>query len=260
MLSWWAPAVILPVALSIDDDAAASSLLFVLSLDVPLTLALAIGVTIDAIRAGANADAERWLGVPAYRPAAVRWLMRLHWLLVMRWPAALALSTALLSRAANVPVAELYLMAVLALAVGMMFLWMRVQGSAVPQHYIVRPRASQGMAALSWAPLHEARDALGTRRMSRLLLPAMLAAPMGALAGDVLVMLLGYSAMVFAVAICNEALRAQSKVQLWLMGTAQSPRRIAYWIWRYLIVGLVAIFVASLLMYVVGPGWEASTG
>jgi hypothetical protein len=249
LLLWWVSSVVLPAAMIHDRQQAGQALDFLASLDIPLTLLLAAGVTLDAIAARSTADADRWLWPPAFRPPAARLMGRFAWLLVARWPGGLVLGTALLSVGAGPgrrAAGELYLMAALALVAGAMFMWMRGQRDRAGRRGSGAPRLARGRAALSWAPLHEARDGLDARRVALLLVPVMLAAPMNAQAGEVLRAMMLVVVAAFVVTVCRECFRIQNSLEAWLGRAVWVRGRIAFLVWRHVIVGLVV--AASLLI------------
>lgn len=255
LLSWWLPSVVLPAALIHDPQRAGEALEFVASLDIPLTLLLAAGVTLDATAARSMVDADLWLWPPAFRPPVARWMSRFAWLLVARWPGGLALGTTLLSAGAGPghrAAGELYVMAALALLAGALIIWMRGQKDRAGRPASRGPRLARGRAALSWAALHEARDGLDARRVALLLVPVMLAAPMNAQAGDVFraMMLVVVAALV--VTVCRECVRIQRSLEEWLRHAAWARGRIAFFVWRHAVVGLVV--GASLLMLWLAEG------
>ena len=255
LLLWWVPSLLLPAALSVDPQLAGQALDFLASLDIPLTLLLATGVTLDAIGANASVEAEQWLWSPAFRPRSTRWLMRVHWLLAARWPAGLALATALLSAravAGQRATGELYLMAALALLAGVLFIWMRWQRGREGRPGSGRPRLARGTAALSWAPIHEARDRLDSRRVGLLLVPVLLAAPMNAQVGRVFSTLLLVIAAAFVVTVCRECSRVHSSLTAWLAAAAWTRARIALLVWRHVLAGLVVVASLWLLWMVQG--------
>lgn len=255
LLSWWVPGVVLPAAMIHDRQRAGEALDFVASLDIPLTLLLAAGVTLDAITARSTAEADRWLWPPASRPPVARWMSWFAWLLVARWPGGLVLGTTLLSLGAGPghrAAGELYLMAGLALLGGALFIWIRGQRDRAGRPVSRGPRLVRGRAALSWAALHEARDGLDARRLALLLVPVMLAAPMNAQAGEVIRAMVLVVVAAFVVTVCRECIRIQSSLGEWLGRAAWARGRIAFFVWRHVIAGLVV--GASLLVLWMAEG------
>jgi hypothetical protein len=244
LASWWLPCVIAPLALLLSGaNASAAGADFLLSLDVPLTLALA-GLTVrDTLGAAAKAGREDWLWPRSFRPAQLRWLSRLRWLIVGRWPAGLGIAAALLAAGAGARrdfPAELLLMALLALLSGASLAWALPRASAQPRR-LAAPRRARGLPALSWVALHEARERFVPRRAAVFAIPALLAAPAGASAGDAARMLLLWLPLVFIVLVCREAASADHAVQRWLQAPRGLRLRLRWWVWRHVTLGVAAI-------------------
>jgi hypothetical protein len=245
LLGWWLPVVIMPLALLIAGaELSTAGLEFLLSLDVPLTLVISAVTALEALRIDARSTRDDWLWPRAFRPMQVRWLARLRWLLVARWPAGLTLAAALLSVGANAPSAqfsELLLMAMLGLAVGSCFAWTMQRQSASPAHRPVHPRRTRGMASLSWVAWHETRERFSLQRVTVLAIPALLAAPLGAMFSDAAKPLLIWLPLLFCVALCQSAMSTQITLQQWLQATGQNRLHLIWWIWRYLALGIFMI-------------------
>ena len=147
-------------------------------------------------------------------------------------------------REAGPATAELWVMSALALATGWSLAWL----AGNPSTRIVHARGvrrAKGLAALSWAPLHEARSRLALRRLPLLVAPAMLAAPLGAQFRDALEIVVVFLAALIAAAAAREAWRVQSVTRAWLRG-AMPGHRIALWTWRHVATGLVVLALALL--------------
>jgi hypothetical protein len=242
--TWWLPCVFVPLVASLTGrDAANLTLDFILSLDVPLALALATATALDARHVESHVSDDEWLWPRAFQPARMRWLSRLHWLRMARWPVGLVLATLLLQvRAATdtQAVAELLLMALLGFACGSCFAWVLHTPQRTINRKATRPRATRGFAALSWVALHESRDRFNLRRANVLAVPVLLAAPAGVLAGDVAKALALWLPLLFAVTACQEAVRCHQWLTTWLR-TARTQWMLAWWVWRYVLLGLITL-------------------
>jgi hypothetical protein len=244
MLAWWLPWVAIPLLMSLSGHAAADFTFdFLLSLDVPLALALSAATVLDAMNIESHAAADDWLWPHAFRPVRLRWLSRLRWLRLARWPAGLAIAALLLQFSAAVEpqaLIELLLMALLGLACGACFAWVLRKPDPSVNRNDVRPRHTRGLAALSWVALHESRDRFNLRRASVFAVPVLLAAPVGALAGDVAKALALWLPLLFAATVCQQAVRCHQWMATWLR-TARTQWLLAWWVWRHVMLGIAAI-------------------
>lgn len=251
LLLWWGPWVLLPVASWFSAPLAAGFTDLLLSVDVPLVLLLGAATTFGALRARERVHMDDWLWPAQAKSRPLQWMRWLGWLAAARWPAGLVIAAALLrlgmtGREARSTTAELCLMGALALAGGWAVAWLLGTPSAriVHAHGVRRAR---GLAALSWAPLHEVRSRLALRRLPLLLAPAMLAAPLGAHFRQALAVLVVFLAALIVATGSREAWRVQSITRGWLRDTTMPGHRIAFWTWRHVAVGIVALTAAFLL-------------
>ena len=252
---WLGAFVLTPLLGGSDAVRAGATLKQLLSFDVPLTLALAAGVFVDALAVRARAGAEDWLWHRDHRPAAVRRLARLRWLLVLRWPVGLWLAIAWLAgRSAPMPqLAELLVMPALALIVGLVFIWALRSSVAVGNPPAdTRPRRVQGLAALAWAPLHETRAQLHPRFVVRLAIPVLLAAPAGAMVDQVLGMLVLVFPLFLVALLAQQAGQVSRGTARWLDAGVRLRWRIFWSSWRYVLLLISAIFATYML-------WPASS-
>jgi hypothetical protein len=245
LTTWWLPCVLAPLVLLLSDaKASAAGAEFLLSLDVPLTLVLA-GLTVrDTLAAAARAGREDWLWPRSFRPARLRWLSRLRWLVVGRWPAGLGIAATLLAAGAGARrefPAELLLMSLLALLSGASLAWALPRTAAQSRCRTASPRRARGLSALSWVALHEARERFAPRGVAVFAIPALLAAPAGASASVATRMLCLWLPLVFIVLVCREAASADHAVRRWLQPPRSLRLRLSWWIWRHVTLGIAAI-------------------
>jgi hypothetical protein len=247
-LLWWAPCVLLPATLAPQGRGAHFASAWLLSIDVPLALLLAGCVTLDSSSMAAQPAPQQWLWPRGFDPALVRWMARLRWLHVLRWPAGLVIAALLLRTSAAVGAEhdELFLIALLAGLLGLATTWVLVHNRARGV-IISRPRRAVGMAALSWSALHDLREHFDLRRVMVLSIPVLLSAPMGALASEVAGMLAWYLPTVFIALLCRESTRVQSVIRRWLPTGKVPPLRLTYWIWRHVALGITALCGLALL-------------
>lgn len=257
LLLWWTPWILLPLASWFSPSLAIAVTTFLLGIDVPLTLLLAVVTAALAARARDNAQLDDWLGPARFQPWTLRWLQCMRRVMAARWPLGLAIAALLLRVGLPEPLRltappELALMGALALGCGLGFAW--VSGSWRARHGtgVQRARRGAGMAALSWAPLHEARSGLAFRRLSVLALPALLAAPAGAQLHQAMEVLLVFLAAAAVATLVREARLVQTFTRRWLRDAPMSSRAIAWWSWRFVAAGLVAL-VALLALWPPGP-------
>lgn len=251
LLAWWVPWILLPLAACSSPGLATTMTGLLLGLDVPLALLLAAGTVIEAWRLRERAAVDAWLWPGHHPPRPVKWLRRARWLVVVRWPLGIILAACLLR--ASLPDAyrnateELWLMGTLALATGLGFVWVLGHRSG-PHDRAPPPRRARGLAALSWAPIHEARDRLALHRLPVLLVPALLAAPAGARFHEAVEVALVFLA-VMTIALClQQAGRVQALVRSWLRDARLSAWTIAWWSWKHVAATIVAVIAAGLLL------------
>lgn len=249
LAAWWLCWIVIPLIGLANAEFAAATMRFLASLDVPLTLLLAFGVTADVRRFDIAAGRDAWLWPPSFRPPRVRWLLRLEWLMVARWPFGLAIAGMLLTIGASSfgrgEETELWMMAALALITALLVLWIR-QGAGARDRSVAsaRVRRARGLAALSWAGIHEAADRLHLRRLAMLCMPILLAAPMGADAAQVAGLVAWFLGAVFIAQVLGECLRIQTDVQRWLPGAAMSPLALGVRVWRIVALGVLVLLTA----------------
>jgi hypothetical protein len=251
LLAWWLPCVLIPLAARLaGSKSSAAGLDFLLSLDVPLVLVVATLTALDAFRADSLASAEDWLWPRAFRPSRLRWLSRLRWSLIMRWPAGLAMAGVVLASGASAApeqLAELLMMALLGLVPGSLFAWAIRRSSSSVENRPGALRRARGMNALSWVALRETRERFHLRRMMILSIPVLLAAPMGALATDVMQLLALWIPLLFLATVCRETTRTQDSMQRWLRASGRMQLRLAWWAWRHIVLGVAAAVALYLL-------------
>lgn len=256
LLAWWLPWVLIPMALILSGTAAAEAgFSFLLSLDVPLTLMLAAATVLETLGIATRARAEEWLWPPAFRPASLRWISSLRWLPAVRWPAGLAIAGLLLAHSAHAEadaVTELMLMAFFGIAAGVLLVWTLRTRSATTSRASAGFLPGRGMGTLSWVAFNEARAHFDLRRTLLLAIPAMLAAPMGALASDAARMVAVWLPLLFVVIVGREASRIQHSLQRWLRATSRVQLQLIWAVWRYIAVG-VALAAAIYLFWPAAP-------
>jgi hypothetical protein len=258
LLAWWLPWVLIPVALNIAGPSSAEAgLSFLLSLDVPLTLMLAAATVLETLGIESRARAEGWLWPPAFRPAGLRWISRLRWLLAARWPAGLALAGLLLACGTHAEpdaIAELMLMALFGIAAGAILVWTLRTRSTAAKRTSAGFLPGRGMSTLSWVAFNEARTHFDLRRGLLLAIPCLLAVPLGALASDAARMLAVWLPMLFVLIACREAGRIQQSLRQWLRATPRMQLRLVWSVWRFIALG-IAVTAA---LYVLWPAAHAS--
>lgn len=250
LLLWWGPWVLLPVASWFSTPLAAGYTDLLLSVDVPLVLLLGAATSFAALHAREHMRADDWLWPAQAESRSLRWMRRLRWAASARWPAGLAIAAALLrpglsGHEAGSATGELWVMGALALAGGWGVAWLVGSPSARIAH-ATGVRRARGLAALSWAPVHEARSRLALRRLPLLVMPALLAAPLGAQFRQAMEVVVVFLAALIVAVGSREAWRVQSITRGWLRDTAMPAHRIAFWTWRHIVVGLVALAAAFL--------------
>lgn len=251
LMAWWLPCILAPSFAAVSGSSIADSWLhFVLSLDVPLALVVAALTVQDALGIASGRTSEQWLWPHAFRPTSYRWVSRLRWLRMARWPAGLALGSSILAaRATEQPeeLFELCLMALLGLISGTCLMWAMAGAKSESRMQGKRARRGRGLSALSWAPLHEARDRFELRRISVLAIPALLAAPVGALAVDAAKLLTVWLLLLAVSMVHREARNIQSALHSWLRVSGRIRFTLALRVWRYVVAGLIAIVALFLL-------------
>ena len=250
LLAWWLPCFFAPLFLLFAHRSFVSPALdHLLSLDVPLTLALTGATALDAMGVNSRNDAESWLWPRAFRPVSLRWMAHQRGIRILRWPAGFAMFVTLLASGYSYPpalVAELLLMAVIGLIAGSSIAW-TLHGQASQKPRPVETHQLQGVTALSRVSLREAGERFNLRRAMILAIPALLAAPLGAPAVQVAGMVAIWLPLLFAVIVCRETAQVHRMIFLWLRGTIQSRLRLTYWIWRNLAWGIAALAVLGVL-------------
>jgi hypothetical protein len=260
LLAWWLPCIIAPLVLILASTSYSSAVLnFLLSLDVPLTLVLAGATAVDALGVESRAGSEDWLWPREFRPALLRWMSLQRWLLVVRWPAGLVIAATVLASGAASPGAytEMLLMALLGLVCGSSFAW-AMQRPAPSQQRPAGIYRLQGVPALSWVAIRDARDRFDLRRAMVLAVPALLAAPLGAPAGMVARMLALWLPLLFVLIVCREAAQVHGVLRRWLGVTIHSKLWLTYWVWRFVAMGIAALVMIGILYWKVGMPTAAS--
>jgi hypothetical protein len=254
LLAWWLPCVIAPLVLILAGTPYSSAVLnFLLSLDVPLTLLLAGATAMDALGVESRAGSADWLWPRESRPAQLRWMSLQRWLIVVRWPAGLAIAASVLASgaASQGSLSEMLLMALLGFVCGSSFAW-AMQRPAPSQQLPAGIYRLQGVSALSWVAIRDARDRFDLRRAMVLAVPALLAAPLGAPAGMVARMLALWLPLLFVLIVCREAAQVHGVLRRWLGVTLQSKLWLIYWVWRFVALGIAAIGMIGILWWKVG--------
>jgi hypothetical protein len=261
LLAWWLPCVIAPLILLLAGPAISlAALNFLLSLDVPLTLMLAGATTLDALGVESRAASEDWIWPRAFRQVHLRWMSRQRWLYVVRWPAGLVIAASLLaSGAASSPesLSELRMMALLGLVCGSAFAW-AMQRPATPKQRPAKIHRLHGVAALSWIALRDARERFDLRRAALLAVPALLAAPLGAPAGEVVKMLALWLPFLFVLIVMREATHVHGALRRWLSGTLKSGMWLTWWVWRYIVLAVAVLVSVGILWWKFGMAAAAS--
>lgn len=257
-LGWWGGCVVLPSILHFNAAASATALDLLLSVDVPLTLALAAGVTLRARSIAGRRNSTRWLWPRALEPQRVRWLFRLRWMGLLQWPAGLAWAALLLSSGAHHGydgAAELLLSGLVGLGVGVAAALAVGQRSSAPRGESRGTATSRalGMAALPRTPFREVRDYLDLRRLMMVAAPVMLAVPVGASAGDVAAALLLWLPLAWLVLVIREAIGVDRRMRRWLVGARISNAAISFHIWRHVAILFVLLLVTSMLLGEISP-------
>lgn len=262
VLIWWLPCVIAPLFLvSAGGPWSLNALDFLLSLDVPLTLALAGATAVDALAVEARAGDEDWIWPREFISPKLRWISRQRWLFVARWPAGFAIAASLLASNTSLPpgsLAETLVMALLGFVGGSSFAWaMQKRADPSPLHL---PKAArlQGVAAISWLAIRDARERFDLRRASLLAIPALLAAPLGAPAGEVVKMLALWLPFLFVLIVLREATQVHAALRRWLSRTLRSRLWLTYWVWRYIVLGVAALVTLGILWWKFGTAATAS--
>lgn len=252
LLLWIVPVVVAPLCLVLANRSGAA-LEWLLSLDIPLAMAMAAqsGSAITALRN--RPDTESWVMAEERRGVAGRLLLLARLLHAVRWPVGMVVAVTLLSlggEGERTEFSELLVIASAALILGAVLAWALASGLRTASSSAVTGASrANGLAALSWAPLHEARRQLNLRRLALLAVPVMLLAPMGTPAQHVLQGILAWVPLLFLLGFIREAARNSAAIRRWL---PLVPARLHWWIWRH--VALVTLLAISALAIAWRPG------
>jgi hypothetical protein len=242
---WFCLCIVAPIGVRISSERSANAAMqFVLSFDVPLVLAFAgivAGVLMPALAAAVAKDADCWILPARYQGNARHLSVAVSCLQALMWPFGILAAVAILglgNSSKNLP--EIYLMFGLGALLGSIATYIFSNRRFVDIRVMpLWPSLGQGMTQLSWAPLRQLADVVQPRQLSRLAIPAMLAAPMGASATDVAAIF----AVLFPVICCEVLVRATATVaadgRRWLPSRQLSAATLAHFSMRY-----VAVFFA----------------
>jgi hypothetical protein len=248
--SWLLPCLLVPAALRLSGrSTAAAALQWVSSFDIPIALVLA-AVTGSRIIAAVNErDTEDWLQPRIQRGTARIALLLLRLAGMLRWPAGLLIAAWLLAigqAELRQTFVQLLLIIMSGVAGGIAFGWVLI-GQRDVRSRNPRPPPATGLTALSLAPLFATHRSLGLRRLAALLIPAMLAAPMGATLDLVARMLATWLPLLYLGTCLREAGHISMAMRQWL-----PQARLGWWVWRHVLLALAAtgalLWGASLLM------------
>lgn len=245
LLLWWVPWVLVPAASWASRQLAEAMATLLVSVDVPLTLVLGGLTTMGVLRARERAHEDDWLWPARPLPRSLLWMHRLRVIAAARWGWGLALGAALLwirlrGTSTADAITELWVMSALALVAGWGLAWL-VGNPASRVVHAAGTRRARGLAALSWAPLHEARSRLALRRLPVLVVPALLAAPAGAQFRQAMEVLLVFVAVLVLATLGSEARHVQAVASRWLRDSRLPRYRIAFWTWRHVATGALAV-------------------
>lgn len=243
---WLVPGVLLPAICAFGGAALAGrALSVVLSIDIPLTLALASLVALDGLRARADATSCHWLH-GALGPARVERMRTLAALLrAGRGPAVLSSAALLLGLGSRnfTGMRELLLMAALACVAGGTLWWLLATRREPVARPVSATASTGGLASLSRIPLREAGRQFDMRRATLIAVPVMLAAPMGSTAGGVGMALAGWLPLTFVALCCREAATVHRVMHAW-QGHRVPAWRLMMLVWRYVALLLALVLLA----------------
>jgi hypothetical protein len=105
-----------------------------------------------------------------------------------------------------------------------------------------RRRATRvhGLAVLSYVPLWETRRQLDPRRLALIAMPVLLAAPMGAVAGKVAMVLAVWIPLAYGEAAMREAGRTVAAIRRWMPLSALQPLQLQWFARRLVAVAWLA--------------------
>jgi hypothetical protein len=248
--AWLLPCLLVPAALRLAGrSTAAAALQWISSFDIPIALVLA-AVTGSRIIAAANErDTGDWLQPRIQRGAARVALLLLRLAGMLRWPAGILIAASLLAIGQpqlHQVFVQLLLIVLSGVAGGIAFGWV-LMGQRDVRSRNPRPPPATGLTALSLAPLFATHRSLNLKRLSALLIPALLSAPMGATIDLVARMLAAWLPLLYLGTCLREAGNISRAMRQWL-----PQARLGWWVWRHVLLAVAAtgalLWGASLLM------------
>jgi hypothetical protein len=254
LLGWLLPAGVIPVALVLAGEARPEAALdWLLSFDVPMALVLSAQSGAAILALASRPDTEDWISPAVTRRAQGRALFLVRLVHAVRWPLGLALAALLLSvgGASQAHLTELLLIVCFSILGGASLAWLLLSRRAAasgPSRSV--GSSSRGLAVLSRVPLRETRRQLDLRRVSVLVVPLLLGAPMGTAVRQLLWALVVWVSLLYLGTWVREAIRTGQVIRAWLPRMQLPRMQLYWWVWRHVV--LAALLCAAALWL----GWR----
>jgi hypothetical protein len=255
-LCWVLVAIAVPASISMAGAVQSRAALeWVLSMDIPLALLLAIQVGSTTVARASRGNAESWISPRSRQGACGRIVRTVRWLHVLRWSLGLAIAALLLARGdarSTQNLIELLLLLLLGVTCGVLFAWNLIVRQRPAKEPARRGIAGvHGLSMLSRVPFQQAARQLDARRVVLLMAPVMLAAPMGSLVQQVAGAMAVWVLLLYVSAWMREARHTVSALARWMPRSGLAPMRLYWLVWRYVI--LATLLAAAALL----AGWRA---
>jgi hypothetical protein len=257
-LAWFLGAIVVPAGISLGGTAQRQAALeWILSLDIPLALLLAVQVGSTAVALASRANMESWISPRLRRGLLNRVLRMVRWLRAVRWAVGLVMAASILAWGDgrfSQSLAELLLLSFLGVAGGALFAWnvigrpKIVDGSAPRRLSRVR-----GWSVLSAVPFQQTSRQLDARRVAFLTAPVMLAAPMGSLVQQIAAVMAAWVLLLYVSTWMREASRTVVALRRWMPRSGVAPLRLHWLVWRYVILAALSSLA------VLWVGWRVSS-
>jgi hypothetical protein len=248
---WLSLAIGAPASIrAASPDAATAVLQFVVSLDIPLVLAFAgvvIAVLLPKMAEVLRRDPDQWALPPRYRGVETTLNVLLALTTASTWPLAVLLASVILGFAN--PAARSSLNETLSLmAVGILIgaLGARIFHST-PHSAQDKPawhRVGRGFTHLSWAPFRKTLDEFNPRRLALLIIPVLLAAPMGVAAADVIVAAVVWVGAMYCLMLIRSAINVMTQTRRWISPFQLTSAPLRRYTLQYTVAFLVCVGLA----------------
>jgi len=248
-LCWFVAAMAVPAGISLAGPAPARAVLeWILSIDIPLALLVAVQVGSAAVGLASRRDMESWISAQPGRAAVDRMLRMLRWWPVARWPAGLAFAALILAwgdAQSTQGLVELLLLPLLGGTCGALFAWNVMAGSRVADDPASRATSRvSGWTMLSRIPFQQTSRRLPARRVAFLATPVMLAAPMGSLVQQIAGAIAAWVLLLYVSTWMREASRTVVTLRRWMPHSRLAPLRLYWLVWRYVILAALLSIAA----------------